>query len=188
MARNEAEIIQAAVSGDTQAFNRLVLDHREGAMLLASRLLRNRQDAEDVVQEAFVKVWEELPRFRGESAFSSWLYRIVYNLSLNKLRGTKFKKLLRISEEREDDEEASWNIPSQDLTPDETLILNERRERLESAIKKLPTKQRSIFVMRHEQGLSNTEIAEITGKSEGSVKANFSFAVARLKKELEEYQ
>ncbi len=189
MDRTETDIIQAAAAGDTQAFNRLVLVHREGAMLLATRLLRSGPDAEDVVQDAFVKAWRELPSFRGDSAFSSWLYRIVYNLSLNKLRGRKIRRFLRIADEVEEDTEEYGEILTSDAPePDELLILKERRERLEQALKKLPAKQRAVFTMRHEQGLSNTEIAEITGKSEGSVKANFSFAVAKLKQALEEYR
>ncbi len=184
---DEAEIIKAAVSGNSQAFNRLVLAHREGAMVLAMRLLHTLQDAEDVVQDAFIKAWEELPRFRGESAFSSWLYRIVYNLSLNKLRGRKLRHFFRLGEEN-DENEVNWNVPSDDPTPDEILISKERQERLDEALKKLPVKQRAVFVMRHEQGLSNAEIAEITGRTEGSVKANFSFAVAKLKEAMEEYR
>ena len=181
----ERDWIRSAAAGNTVAFNRLVLAHREGAMMLATRLLRNGPDAEDIVQDAFVKAWEELPGFRGESLFSSWLYRIVYNLSLNKLRGRKLRWFVRIGEES-DEEEVNWNLPSDDPLPDEVVISNEQREQLEGAIKKLPAKQRAIFVMRHEQGLSNGEIAEITGKSEGSVKANFSFAVAKLREWLEE--
>ncbi|MDK9701100.1 MAG: RNA polymerase sigma factor [bacterium] len=181
----ERDWISSAAAGNSVAFNRLVLAHREGALLLASRLLRNSSDAEDIVQDAFIKAWEELPGFRGDSQFSSWLYRIVYNLSLNKLRNRKLRWFVRIGEESEEDE-SCLNLPSDDPLPDEIIISHEQRVHLETAIKRLPTKQRSIFVMRHEQGLSNGEIAEITGKSEGSVKANFSFAVAKLREWLEE--
>lgn len=182
---DELQLIRSAVEGNPQAFNRLVLLYREGAYLLAFRILRNGPDAEDVTQDSFVKAWEELSGFRGDSKFSSWLYRIVYNLSLNKIRSRKLRYFLRIGEDR-DDEEPEWNVAADDPLPDEELMLNERRERLEDALKRLPTKQRAIFIMRHEQGLSNGEIAAITGKSEGSVKANFSFALAKLREWLEE--
>ena len=188
MAQSETELVQAAIGGDAQAFNRLVILHREGAMLLAMRLVRNQADAEDLVQDSFVKAWTELHSFRGDSKFSSWLYRIVYNHALNKLRIRKVRHFFRIGERDDDDESDAITIdtPSEELAPDEVVILNERRELLDKAIKSLPTKQRIVFLMRHEQGLSNAEIAEITGKSEGSVKANFSFAVAKLKQVLEE--
>ena len=183
--QTETDLIRAAAGGDAQAFNRLVLEHREGALMLAVRLLRSTPDAEDVVQDAFVKVWEELVNFRGDSKFSSWLYRIVYNLSLNKIRSRGIRRFFRIGESDEEDS-IDWNLPSDDPLPDEVLIDTERKQRLEKAILKLPAKQRSIFIMRHEQGLTNSEIASITNKSEGSVKANFSFALAKLKQELDE--
>ena len=183
---DETEIVRAAANGDAQAFNRLVLRYREETLLLAMRLLRNADDAEDVAQDAFVKAWQELASFRGESKFSSWLYRIVYNRALNYIRASKLRRFLRLADEHDDDDVAVWNEPDSAPVPDEILIENERRERLRIALERLPPKQRMIFVMRHEQGLSNAEIAAITGRSEGSVKANFSFAVAKLKQWMEE--
>ena len=181
------ETLQLAVSGDTNAFNQLVKQHREGAMVLALRLLRNRQDAEDVVQDGFVRAWQELSGFRGESTFASWLYRIVYNLSLNRLRGRKLRTCFHLSDER-DEEEYFMNFPSDDPTPHEVMMQLERHEHLDKALEKLPAKQRSVFEMRHLHELSNSEIAKLTGKTEGSVKANFSFAVSKLKVALVDYR
>ena len=181
------DILQAAISGDTSAYNQLVMLHREGAMILAMRLLRNRQDAEDVVQDGFVRAWMELKGFRGESTFASWLYRIVYNLSLNRLRGRKLRSFFHLADEKED-EEFYLNLPNDDPTPHEAYVYAERREHLEKALKRLPAKQRAVFEMRHVQELSNAEIAKATGKTEGSVKANFSFAVSKLKVALVDYQ
>lgn len=186
MIPNEQLVITEARLGSHQAYNRLVMEYQESALMLAYRLLRNRQDAEDIVQNAFIKVWEELSTFRGDSKFSSWLYRIVYNLSLNRIKSRSLRTFLRISQEYDEEDYSSIEIPDDNENPEEVLIRNERKELLEKAVKKLPTKQRAIFVMRMEQGLTNSEIAEITGKSEGSVKANFSFALAKLKIELSE--
>ncbi|MCX7834450.1 MAG: RNA polymerase sigma factor [bacterium] len=186
MIQNEQEIISAAVRGNHQAFNQLVIEYQEQALMLALRLLRNQKDAEDVVQNAFIKIWEELSTFRGESKFSSWLYRIVYNMSLNKLKSRAIRNFLRIQEDYDEEDFETITLVNPDDNPEQKLIEKEKKERLEQAIRKLSMKQRTIFIMRVEQGLSNAEIAEITGKSEGSVKANLSFALAKLKKLLEE--
>ncbi len=186
MNRNETELILASVSGDTQSFNRLVVAHRERALILATRLLRNRQEAEDVVQDSFLKAWEELPRFRSECAFSSWVFRIVYNLSLNHMRRRKMWAVFRNTDEWGEDEDLFQNVPSDNPIPDEIVMLKERKAQLKAALEKLSPKQRSVFIMRHEEELSNQEIASLTGKTVGSVKANFSFAVARLKTMIEE--
>lgn len=186
MIQDEQAVINSAKNGNHQAFNQLVLEYQEQALMLAYRLLRNRQDAEDIVQNAFIKVWEELESFRGESKFSSWLYRIVYNLSLNKLKSRSLRYFLRIANEYDEEETDTIDVADPNENPEQIFIQKERKERLEKAIKKLPAKQRSILIMRLEQGLSNAEIAEITAKSEGSVKANLSFALAKLKKILGE--
>jgi len=154
-----------ASQGDVEAFRRLVKDHSALVYRVALRVL-GAPDAQDASQEVWVRVWRNIGRFRGESAFSTWLYRITVNTCLSVQR----KELRR--DEREHAEEIPYlPEPSGDETDPEAAALNaERRAEIESALGRVRAEHRAALVLRHMEGLSYAEIAEILDVPDGTAK------------------
>jgi len=165
-------LVDRAVAGDGIAFSELVNRHYEKSVRVAFGMLKNLQDAEDVAQDAFVRVHRKLEGFQGQSAFSTWLYRIVVNLSIDLMRKKKRQRRADV-----DDEAARDALRSeQDLWPrfeehDPSVSL-ERRElhkQLNQAFKELPEIHRAVLVLREVQGLSYDEIAQSLEIKKGTV-------------------
>lgn len=176
------KLIIDAQEGDAEAFHQLVARHDEKVMTLAYQLMHNQQDAEDLYQEVFLKVYKNLSRFRFESEFYTWLYRIMVNTAYN------FKRQLarlRLQEPAEDlvDDQLHW-IADPDSNP---VHQQEIREAIERATATLPPKQRSVFILKHQQNLKLKEVARIMGISEGTVKKYLFRAMEKLRTELKEY-
>ncbi len=157
-------------SKDSNAFTEVVRSHQQAIYRLAYRLTGNVEDAMDLTQEVFLKAYRSLAGFRGDSDIRTWLYRIAINTGSTWRR--KEKNLVQI------DEALEVPAPGED---------NELGMAVKEAVESLPFKQRSVFVMHHYQGLKHEEIAKITERSVGSVKANYFQAVAKLKRKLEGY-
>lgn len=173
-------ISPAIRSGDTAAFEELVRQYQPYAYSLAARMLGNEQEAEDAVQEAFIRVWRSIDRYDPAVRFTTWLYRIVTNLCLDHLRSRRRRNWVTISDdsdERNSDLQAGSD-PS-DQTSGEDLL---------SIIRKLsyvlPETQRTVFVLRDLQDLSIQEVCSITGLSQGSVKTNLHYARRKLREQL----
>lgn len=165
-------LVERAVAGDGIAFSELVNRHYEKAVRVSFGMLKDLQDAEDVAQDAFVRVHRKLEGFQGQSAFSTWLYRIVVNLSIDLMRKKKRQRRADI-----DDEAARDALRSeQDLWPrfeehDPSISL-ERRElhkQLNQAFRELPDIHRAVLVLREVQGLSYDEIADALEIKKGTV-------------------
>jgi RNA polymerase sigma-70 factor (ECF subfamily) len=165
-------LVERAVAGDGIAFSELVNRHYEKAVRVSFGMLKDLQDAEDVAQDAFVRVHRKLEGFQGQSAFSTWLYRIVVNLSIDLMRKKKRQRRADI-----DDEAARDALRSeQDLWPrfeehDPSVSL-ERRElhkQLNQAFRELPDIHRAVLVLREVQGLSYDEIAAALEIKKGTV-------------------
>ena len=165
-------LVERAVAGDGIAFSELVNRHYEKAVRVSFGMLKDLQDAEDVAQDAFVRVHRKLEGFQGQSAFSTWLYRIVVNLSIDLMRKKKRQRRADI-----DDEAARDALRSeQDLWPrfeehDPSVSL-ERRElhkQLNHAFRELPDIHRAVLVLREVQGLSYDEIADALEIKKGTV-------------------
>jgi len=171
------EVIERVKQGEKDLFEILVRRYEGKLFALAWRMLHNRADAEDAVQEAFVKAYRSLKRFRGEARFSTWLYRIAVNHILNMLR--KASRLRRRDLDLE-------RIPST-LTPSYAARQKELEVAVARAIDQLPLRQRAIFHMRYEEERPHAEIAEILGISEGAVKASYHHAVTKLRKSLKDF-
>ena len=152
------ELMARAAKGDGQAFRILAGRHAERALRLARRILGNEAMAEDVVQDAFLRVWINASRWRPEAAFRTWLYRIVVNLCLNARRRASDLPL-----------DAAEHVPDGGLAPDEQLGLDERDGRLAAAIDALPPRQRAAIVLTYQEGLSNAEVAAVLDTSVSSV-------------------
>ena len=168
----ESELIQRVCQGDKEAFYSLVQPCERGVFTAAMSILNNPEDAEEVAQEAVLKAFTALPRFRGEAKFSTWLIQITINEARLKIRKDR-KHLYESVDEQKTDEEgdcfpkdfADWReIPS------ETLQRRELREGLKRALNSLPPKYREVLILRDVQHLSIQETAQVLGITEGSVK------------------
>lgn len=164
--------------GDEHAFTELVLRHQREVYRLAFRLSGNHEDANDLSQEAFVRVYRSLARFRGESSFRTWLYRIVMNVSLNHIRRAKREHMSSLAT---DGSEFAVAVAPRAL---DELVRGERSEQLQRAIEHLPDKQRKTLVLKVFHELKYTEIASVMSCSVGTAKANFFHAVQALKRRI----
>lgn len=175
----DSQLVKEFQAGSERAFNELVHRHRKEVYYLALGMVGNHDDAEDLAQEAFVRAYQSLSKFRGESKVYTWLYRITVNLCLNHLRTRRVRSFVGL-------EKIEAVTPSADET-DAPAELAELSETARQAIQALPDKQRAVFVLRHFQGLPHAEIARIMGREEGTIKANYFQAVRKLRKALEPY-
>lgn len=182
----EQELVSAAKAGDQQAFEQLVLDNQNRIYSLAVRLAGDREEAFDLAQEAFVKAWQGLPSFQGESSFATWIYRLATNVCIDYLRKQKRRRQVE-SEVSLDDEELSWTEPadwSQD--PHRQLERSEQGRALARGLEALPEQQRQILVLRELSGLSYQEIAGKLDLDLGTVKSRIARARMALRKILAE--
>lgn len=163
---------------DDQAFGQLVNKYKERIYSVVLRIVRNKEEAKDLAQEAFVKAYRNRKSFRAESGFYTWVYRIAVNLALNYVSRNKE----RHAESIEDVTTAALSH-----TPTDRLEQSELGEAIARAIEKLPARQRTVFTLRHYEEKAHAEIAEILSITEGAVKANYHQAVQKLKAGLNLY-
>lgn len=171
--KTDFELVEAFKNGDVSGFNELVRRYQEKLYWNARRIIGRHEDADDVVQDVFVKVYEGLKDFRGESNFYTWLYRITINISLNALRKKRFKDFIPYDHIMEE-------IFRDDSKIVDPLEQQEYETILERAIKQLPAKQKVVFNMRYYDELPYEEIAKILKKSVGGSKANYFHAVKNV--------
>jgi len=169
----ERELVRRAQGGDEQAFRELVDRHGDRAYALALRIVRSASDAEEVAQDALVRAWRSLPRFRGESAFSSWLHRIVVRRAYD--RAT----LLKGRRTRETGVEGIEQLPGPRGGPDPEEWW--RAERLERLVAELPEVPRTVVTLYYFQDRSVAEVARILRMPENTVKTHLSRARAALR-------
>lgn len=180
--------LEALRAGDRAEFARLVEAYSGVIYRLAVKMLENDQDAEDVLQETFIKAYRNLAGFDGRSSLSTWLYRIATNEALMLLRRRK-QTPLSIDEPVETDEGAQEPVQIIDwcCMPEEELLSAEARRYLDGAIDKLPHSLRVVFLLRDIEGLSTQETAEVLNLSEMAVKTRLSRARLRLRELLTGY-
>jgi RNA polymerase sigma-70 factor (ECF subfamily) len=171
----EFEVIERILAGETAAFDVLVRRYQQEIYRLAHRMTRNAEDARDLAQEAFVQAYRSLGRFRKQSSFSTWLYRIAINLCLNHLKAAT----------RQDPGEVDERLTDRRANSLAALLTDERDRALAAAIEELPPQQKATLTLRVHQGLSHREIAEILDCSEGTAKANYFHAVRALQRKLQ---
>ncbi len=179
---NEAELVRRAQAGETQAFAELVMEHQGFVYNLALRSLGDAQEAEDVAQEAFVRAWQALSHFRGQSRFQTWLYRIVVNLCFTRLPRLR-RELAALSEE----EALDW--PSESFSdPAASAERAEQQAFLHRQIESLPESYRLLVTLRFQQELSYEEIASIVSLPLGTVKTGIFRARQRLREAWHAYE
>lgn len=167
----DRELVRLAKKGDTDAFGKLMLEYQNKIYRLARRMTETDEDAEDVLQEAFIKAFKSLAGFKGKSKFSTWLYRITVNLALMKLRRRKIDAVSLDEPMVTEEGAVQREIEDEAVGPLEELIESESMEVLDAAIEELPQAYRAVFVLRHVEGLSTEETARIVGISVPAVKS-----------------
>lgn len=178
----DRELVERAKRGDQEAFEQLVLDNQNKVYALALRLVNDREEAADLAQEAFVKAWQGLASFQGESSFSTWVYRLTTNLCIDYIRKQKRREGVAASVSL-DDETSGWAEPA-DRESDPQLVLekSERGAALARGLEKLPDWQRRALVLRELSGLSYQEIGEALDIDLGTVKSRIARARLNLRK------
>ncbi len=190
MSEKETFSLEALRRRDRQEMARLVEAFSTPVYRLGLKILGNPQDAEDVLQSTFLKVFEALPSFEGRSSLSTWIYRIAVNEALMILRKRRPEIGLALEDGNEDEEEPL--SPPQAMIdwcclPEDELLSSEARRVLDQAIRKLPEKLRLVFLLRDIEELSIQETAEALGLSETNVKTRLLRARLRLREMLSEY-
>jgi RNA polymerase sigma-70 factor, ECF subfamily len=190
-ASSQKTLIENALKGDTSAQTKIVEDHQKNVYNLGLRLTGREQEAECILQDTFLKVFEKLDTFRSDSQLGTWIHRIATNIALMRMRSQKGKYFQSIEEEIQDDEVQKGNFSfiakSLDRDPLELTLNDELKERLEEAIASLPDSLRTTFVLKDLEGLSMAEISDETGKSISAVKATLHRARVRLREQLAEF-
>ncbi len=184
----DAILVQQVQAGDVAAFDSLILKYRQRLYSVIYNLTSNREDAADLTQEAFIKAFQSINRFKGRSTFFAWLYRIAVNATYSHLRRHKLRRFF------------SFDTIDEDLAPAEVLealtsksniprdrLLTELQEKLNEALQTLSLKHRTVVVLFEIESLSHQEIAEITGCSVGTVRSRLHYAKQQLQGKLQPY-
>jgi RNA polymerase sigma-70 factor (ECF subfamily) len=172
-ARSDEELVAAVARGDTRALTELVQRHGNWAARFAERITGSPQYAEEVVQNAFLRLWQRAERWEGRSRFSTWFYRVLHNLAIDQQR-TQRHGLDPLDE----------SLPDPGASAEEQLERSRRDARVRAALARLPERQRGAIVLSHYEGCTQAEAAEILGISEGALESLLSRARASLRQAL----
>lgn len=178
----ERELADRARAGDQDAFEQLVLSNQNRVYALAFRMVNDREEAADLAQEAFLKAWQGLPAFQGDSSFSTWVYRLASNVCIDYLRKQKRRRevepVLSL-----DDEESGWTEPADwDQDPQRQLERAERSREVARGLEALPDHHRQVLTLRELSGLSYQEIGQALELDIGTVKSRIARARLALRK------
>ena len=176
----EAAIVRKVLGGDANAFETLVLEYEKNVYNIALRMMGNSEDAADMTQEAFIKAYNSLQSFRGDSKFSVWLYRIVSNVCLDFLRSKNRRPTVSLSVEDDDGEDAQLDVADESQSPELLLDRKLTRDSVRRGLDSLPPDYRQILLLREIQGLSYDEIAQALSLEVGTVKSRIFRARKRL--------
>ena len=175
----ENEIIRSVLRGNVNDFEKLVTAYEKNVYNIALRMVGDPDDAAEMTQETFIKAYRALSSFRGDSKFSSWLYRIASNVCLDFLRSRSRHPQVSLSTVDEDDR-ATFELPDMRQNPEEQLMKKLGMEAVRRGLEQLPEQQRQILVLRELGGLSYAELAQTLGLEEGTVKSRIFRARKRL--------
>jgi len=188
VAQEDAALVAGAKAGDARAFELLVQRHERKIFALALRMTRNREDAEDVVQQGFQKAFIHLKKFEGDSLFSTWLTRITINEALMLLRRKRVSREVPIAESTSGDETAPpLDIPDSGPNPEDSCLRREQEKILCAAVDKLTPGTRKAIELRELGELSTGETAQAMGLSVGAVKGRVFHGRKKLRQTLERY-
>jgi RNA polymerase sigma-70 factor (ECF subfamily) len=170
---DETALIRAAQGGDKDAFEQLVRAYDQSVLRLAMNLLRSAEDARDVYQEAFLRVYKNLDSFRFDCSFHTWLYRIVTNICLDQLRKRKVRKEESAVVETPEgplDRMDAFEEDGAESDPERSMWNRQLKQRIETALQDLTPRERMVFELRHYQGLRLRNIGEMLGTTEEAAK------------------
>jgi len=182
----DSEIIDLIIKGDRNLYRVLVERYQPMVFRTCMGFLHNKEDADDLTQDVFIQTYQTLTAFKGDASFSTWIYRIAVNASLNGVRkSSKNQFLQRLGNVFVSDKSREYSFPTSDLeNPENILIHAERNEWVEKALSSLPEKQRIAIVLSKYDDLSQKEIAEIMETTEGAVEALIQRAKSNLREKL----
>lgn len=185
---DDATLVKGVQTGDTAAFDALVIRHKDRVFNLCYRLLGDPQEADDSAQEIFLKVFRSINRFRFEAAFSTWLYRIAVNTCKNRLKSSEYRqKKMTIRLEKIGNPDTGTpprEIRDDGNSPGNHVERKERMRQIQEAVNALPPDQKTVVTLRDIQGFSYEEIADMTGLNLGTVKSRLSRARLGLREQL----
>lgn len=186
---SDHQLIEATKSGDEAAFSEIMRRYRSPITNYIYRFLNDYEEAVDLAQETFVRVYFALERYHTEYAFSTYIYRIATNLAISEIRKRKRRKLLSLTGlfQYDNEDAQDFNPPDEKLLPDENLIETEQSRTIAKAIATLPEKYRAPIVLRDVEGKTYEEIAQILELGLGTTKSRISRARKLLREKLENY-
>ncbi len=186
MELSDNELISRAQHGEVVAFEQLVRRYDRTVLAIASRYTRNTEDAQDIYQEVFIRVYRGISSFRFESKFSTWLYRVVTNVCLSSQRKDRKVEQVPLDETFEDIEtaQAAAATTTHGKSPEKIYQDAEISDRVNEALEQLTDKQRLVFVLKHYEGRKLREIAEVMDCAEGTVKKYLFLATRKLRAQL----
>lgn len=186
MESSEKELITKAQAGDQIAFEQLIYNYDRAVLSIAMRYVRYTDDAKDIYQEVFIRVYKGLRKFEFRSEFSTWIFRITTNVCLTYKSRKKEQIMVSLEDEIDDDQKSyeAMDMISNERSPEEETVDNDLRFLIGNAVDSLSAKQRITFVLKHYEGYKIREIAEMLGCKEGTVKKYLFDAVNNLKKKL----
>ena len=170
---NDFEQIKSFIDGDESAFNRLAVKYQERIYWHARRMTGNHLDADEIVQEVLMVLYNKLKTFEFKSSLYTWIYTITNTRSINYLKKKSLRSFFSL------DEISNRKFEQKDVIDD--IESKQKIEKIESAMQKLPVKQREVFIMRNFDEMSYEEISQITGKNVGTLKANYFHALNKIK-------
>lgn len=177
---SDEQLVEAAKKGDMGAFEELVARHRDKIYARAFSMMRNEEEALDLSQEAWVKSWQRLKQFQGESSFGTWMTRIVINLCLDQLRRRKRQRTESIEEMDEESGGVERQMPVVTVNPTERLERGELRKRIDHALGQLSYEHRTVLVLHEFEEMEYKEIARTMGCSIGTVMSRLFYARRKM--------
>lgn len=181
-------IVKRVQAGDVAAFDQLILKYRERVFGVVYNLTANREDTSDLTQDTFIKAFQSINRFQGNCSFFTWLYKIAVNTSLSHLRKNRLRSFFSLEKIQEDGTNAQLLEQLTDKGgADRDTYLRELQQKLNEAMQKLSIPHRTVITLFEIDGLSHSEIAEVMGCSEGTVRSRLHYAKQFLQGELGKY-
>ena len=187
MVLSDTDLINKAQNGDESAFNELVCRYDRSVLSLALKYVNDRDDAKDIYQEVFLRVFRGLKKFQFKSEFSTWLYRITTNVCLTFVKAGKRQTMMRINNDMETETvDDITGADDESNSPEEILLRSEFRNSVNEALEKLSPKQKMIFILKHFEGYKIREISQMLNSSEGTIKKYLFEANHKLRSQLNE--
>ena len=171
MDQNDAELVSNFINGSERAFNEIVRKYQQKTYNSIRKFIHNHDDADDVLQKVYIKIYKGLKNFKGESSLFTWIYRIAVNESFTFIKIKKVRHFFSIDD---------VDVETKDDNPIEIMEKDEMRELVKKGIEKLPEQQKKVFIMRYYEEMSFKEISKVLKTTEGGLKANYFHAVRKI--------